>query len=265
MDSKSISIIGAGWFGLPLAEYLVKTGMQVRASTTSNEKMDILKQKKIQPYLLKLNPIAEHFDPELFNSDLLLINIPPRNTQTDNEFHYKQLIWIKNQFTKSRTQKVIFISSTAVYPNLNREVFEEDASPDTISRGGVRLLACEELFKGLPNKSYLILRFGGLIGNERHPIKYLSGKEIKGSSNLVNMVHLDDCVQVTARLIEEEIKNETLNVVSDHLNSKEAFYISAAKEYKLEPPVFVNESEAFKKVSNKRLKSILDYNFKYNY
>ncbi len=265
MDGKSISIIGAGWFGLPLADYLVKTGMQVYASTTSDEKMEILKQKNIQPYLLNLNPIPENFEPELFNSDLLLINIPPRNTHGDNEFHFKQLNWIKNQFNTSRAQKVIFISSTAVYPNLNKEVFEEDASPDMISRGGVRLLACEELFKEPSNKSYLILRFGGLIGNGRHPIKYLSGKEIKGSLNPVNMVHLDDCIQVTARLIEKEIKNETLNVVSDHLHTKEAFYISAAKDYKLEPPVFVNENEPFKEVSNKKLKSILDYNFKYHY
>lgn len=55
MASLITSIIGCGWLGLPLAERLVAEGYTVKGSTTSVDKLSLLRQKGIDAYLLQLN------------------------------------------------------------------------------------------------------------------------------------------------------------------------------------------------------------------
>ena len=50
MNQKSISILGCGWLGLPLARQLIKLGYSVKGSTTSPEKIQILKGSQIDGY-----------------------------------------------------------------------------------------------------------------------------------------------------------------------------------------------------------------------
>ena len=49
----------------------------------------------------------------------------------------------------------------------------------------------------LKNKNNTILRFGGLIGEERNPLKYLIQKEeILNSDAPINYIHLKDCIGI---------------------------------------------------------------------
>jgi len=47
-----ISILGYGWLGLPLAKVLLENGFSVKGSTTSVEKISVLENSGIQPYLI---------------------------------------------------------------------------------------------------------------------------------------------------------------------------------------------------------------------
>jgi UDP-N-acetyl-D-mannosaminuronate dehydrogenase len=51
-----ISILGCGWLGLPLAKALLENGFSVNGSTTSVEKLSVLENLGIQPYLIALSP-----------------------------------------------------------------------------------------------------------------------------------------------------------------------------------------------------------------
>ena len=80
MNQLKIAIIGCGWLGLPLAKKLIKENFIVKGSTTSKEKISVLKAEKIEPFLIDLN---KNLDKEILNSfleniNVLIINIPPK-------------------------------------------------------------------------------------------------------------------------------------------------------------------------------------------
>ena len=51
---QKISILGCGWLGIPLAEALIKNGFSVSGSTTSIEKISLLQNLDVEPFLLSI-------------------------------------------------------------------------------------------------------------------------------------------------------------------------------------------------------------------
>jgi 3-hydroxyisobutyrate dehydrogenase-like beta-hydroxyacid dehydrogenase len=49
-----ISILGCGWLGLPLAKTLLENDFSVKGSTTSNDKLSLLENLGIQPFIIAL-------------------------------------------------------------------------------------------------------------------------------------------------------------------------------------------------------------------
>ncbi|UXP30837.1 hypothetical protein N6H18_10780 [Reichenbachiella agarivorans] len=256
---KQISIMGCGWLGMPLAIDLIKKGYQVKGSTSTPTKLKTLEDEGIEPYLSekgqKTIDSSDFFDNEIF-----MINIPPRNTPEDPNFHLDQLQAIANQIDFDKT-KVLFISSTAVYPSPNAEVTEADASYDCYSRGGVSLLKAEEIFS--KEKNTTVLRMAGLYGPERHPAVTLSGKKIGGKDSPVNMIHLDDCIGVIETILEQELWGETFNVCSPNHPTKEEFYKKSSKKLKIAPPTYSDIAIDYKIVNSDKLKAATKYKFKH--
>ena len=80
MNQNKIAILGCGWLGLPLAKKLISKNFIVRGSTTSKDKISVLKNENIEPFLITLD---KEFDEKkliqfLKNIDVLIINIPPK-------------------------------------------------------------------------------------------------------------------------------------------------------------------------------------------
>lgn len=256
-----ISILGCGWLGLPLGEQLISHGYHVNGSTTTSNKLKIIERTGIKPYFIDLSPEFKG-DISFFNCDILIINIPPRNSENDDQYHEKQLMSIENQVISKKVGKVLFVSSTAVYPNSNDVVHESDADEENLSRSGISLLKMERLFTSEDDFVTTVIRFGGLYGPNRHPGKFLAGKEgLKGAENPINMIHLDDCIAIITKIIADDLWGETLNAVSPYHPSRKDFYVAAAKELGLEAPSFGNESQPFKSVSSDLLQQKLHYSF----
>jgi nucleoside-diphosphate-sugar epimerase len=102
---------------------------------------------------------------------------------------------------KIKLQKVIFISSTGVYADLNMEVNElTDPQPDTVS--GKILYEAEELFRQQIKFKTTIIRFGGLIGLGREPGRFFAGKkDIPNGLAPVNLIELNDCIGITEAIL----------------------------------------------------------------
>ncbi len=113
-----ISILGCGWLGLPLAEILRDEGHVIKGSTTDPDKLEVLKGKQIDPYLIDLEPdLNEGADEEFWDADLLILNIPAgRRRDNVEEFHPRQISAVIEKVKKSSIAFVLFISSTSVYP-----------------------------------------------------------------------------------------------------------------------------------------------------
>ncbi len=258
---KTISILGCGWLGLPLASDLVKNDYRVKGSTTHIAKLSTIRSLGIQPFLVNLDPEYKgegHF----MDSEILLINLPPRNRSEDPDYHEKQLRNLLRQVSKSPIDKVVFISSTSVYPNNGKEVSEGDASMNATSRAGISLLAMEEIFRSDSNLKSTIIRFGGLYGPDRNPARFFSGtNEIPGGENPVNMIHLDDAIGVIKEVIENDYWNYTFNACSPKHPSKITFYNQAAIDSGLNPPRFVMNTTPHKIVSSDFLIETTGYHF----
>ncbi|WP_420580416.1 SDR family NAD(P)-dependent oxidoreductase [Reichenbachiella sp.] len=258
---QTISILGCGWLGLPLGKHLSQSGFQVKGSTTNKDKLPLLEKAGIQPFHLILNPYLAGDPAEFFESDITIVNLPPRNQNGAEDFHENQL---KSILECIQSEKVIFISSTAVYPANNKVVNEEDASSACMTRGGIPLLKMEHLFSNNPAFETTVIRFGGLYGPDRHPGKFLAGKkDLAGANSPINMIHLDDCIGVIQTIIERNLWGVTINACAPSEETRQSFYEKAAKSLDIEAPTFSDEGASFKKVSAEKLIRMTGYQFKH--
>lgn len=264
-----VSVLGCGWMGFPLSQQLVRENIPVKGATTTPAKLKQLGQAGIDPFrivvpesILPKNSKQDAF----WESDVLFLNIPPGRRTPGVEERFPQFVkLVVDKASQHGISWIIFAGSTSVYNSKGGVMKEEDARPGNASgASGEAHLVCEQILEE-STQDYTILRFGGLYGYDRHPIKYLSGKkELDEAARPVNLVHQDDCVAIVTKILLEDIRNETFNVVSDGHPPRKEFYEAEARHFNLPPPRFKPDHEThYKVVSNVRLKKRLRYVFKY--
>jgi nucleoside-diphosphate-sugar epimerase len=253
-SKKTISILGCGWYGLPLAIELTSCGYLVKGSTTTSAKLETMQEKGIIPFLIDLNNLTSTND-GFWDADRLIITLPPSGHPEEFEKKIQLLAAITSQH---RYDQLIVISSTSVYPDENGTVLEEHASYQISSHSGISLLKYENL---LFKSNTCIIRFGGLFGPNRHPVKSLSGRELSGGSAPVNLIHRSDCIAITLSIIKQGIVNTRLNACHPDHPSRTDYYTMAAQRLGIPPPVFSTEPTAFKKVSSEKLIRRINYQF----
>ncbi|MCH2035202.1 MAG: NAD(P)H-binding protein [Tenacibaculum sp.] len=244
------SILGSGWLGIPLAMKLINDGVTVKGSTRSEEKLTHLKELNILPFIVDIEKEISNSD--FFNTDVLLIMITSKEISA-----YENLI---SQIEKSEIKKVIFISSTSVYPRNNKVYTEEEETIDD-----ALLVRVEELFRRNSNFKTTIIRFAGLYGGKRQPGNWFAEKEIPQPDGFVNMIHRDDCIAIISKIIEKDVFGETFNACADHHPTRKEFYKEARKNLGKPEPKFKKEIDLkFKKISPKKLMNSLNYEFIHN-
>ncbi len=260
-----ISILGAGWLGLPLAIRLKEDGYNVKASTTSPDKLNVLSGHKIQPFLLKLDSDMRNISilEDFLDTDLLLINIPPGTKKDpDNDVHVRQMELLAQKLRQRPVSRIIYVSSTSVYADRDGEAIREDES---VQVGNRVLFEAEEVVRSL-DTDYCILRMGGLTGYDRNLVRFFAGKKkLKGGENPVNLIHRDDCVAIIASLIgtdNPEAWNEAYNCCSPVHPLKKDFYTGLARRFELPLPEFISgDRSGWKMISPDKLISCLGYRY----
>lgn len=264
-----ISILGCGWLGLPLAKALLENDFSVKGSTTSIDKLSVLENLGIQPYLIVLSEdkTIGNIDDFLQNSKILILDIPPKLRGSGTENFVSKIKNIIPLIAKSSVEMVLFISSTSVYGEDNLIVTEETKlNPDTES--GKQLAQVEQLLQTNRNFKTAILRFGGLIGEDRHPIKFLAGrKNIENPNAPINLIHQDDCIGIILEILRQAQNNklnwnETFNAVSPFHPSRKEYYTQKALDLGLDSPEFNDEHSSFgKTISSSKVEKKLEYTF----
>ncbi len=259
-----ISILGCGWLGLPLAKALLENGFAVNGSTTSNEKLSVLENLGIQPFLIALesNSISGNIETFLQGSKTLIIDIPPKLRGNSKEDFVGKIETIIPFIEKSTIENVLFISSTSVYGDNNASVTEEtNPNPDTES--GKQLVFAEQLLQNNSNFKTTILRFGGLIGEDRHPIHFLAGRQnIENPEAPINLIHQEDCIGIILEILRQNSWNETFNAVTPFHPSRKEYYTQKAIDLDLAPPEFNYENPTFgKTILSSKVENVLGYTF----
>ncbi len=261
-----ISVLGCGWLGLPLAVELVKAGYPVKGSTTDKKKLDVLKNDHVIPYHIVLDPLFSMGEPEFFECDVCVYNIPPPRIRLAEKYFIKQtseVLRILDEVNNTPV-KLLFVSSTSVYPSNNGIVKEKDAvNPEKSS--GRTLLRAEYILKESAHGETTVVRFGGLVGHDRNPAKFLAGRKgLKGGDNPVNLIHRDDCIGIIMRIIEQEKWGYTFNACMPEHPLRKEFYTRAAEKLNLPVPEFNPlHDDGYKIVDSTFLMKELNYSFKY--
>lgn len=263
MSSRySISILGCGWLGLPLAKSLVNAGVRVKGSTTSPEKLPLLASLGIEPYLVhSLEPEISVVLADFLNVDVLVIAVPPGRTPSKQEDYFRLLNSLTTGIDKSSIRKLIFISSTSVYGEKNQKFSEKDNCL-TDSESGRRMLEAELLIASHSRIKVDIVRLAGLIGPGRHPGRFFAGKkEIPNGLAPVNLIHQQDAIGIITELIANDHPSGIYNAcVPDHPTRSE-FYSKAAQSLGLDVPGFLQEKRCWKIVSSEKVERELKYRF----
>ena len=259
-----ISILGCGWLGLPLAKALLGKGFSVNGSTTSTEKLSILEKAGITPFLISLDSksVSGAIESFLQESSTLIIDIPPKLRGTNKENFVEKIKVLIPFIEKSSVENVLFVSSTSVYGEGNDIVTEESPlNPDTES--GKQLVEAEQLLQSNTNFKTTVLRFGGLIGEDRHPVKFLAGREnLDNPDAPINLIHQQDCIGIILKIIETNSWNETFNAVTPFHPSRSSYYTEKAMNLNLALPKFNPENASIgKTIFSDKIETVLNYTF----
>ena len=248
--NQNVSILGCGWLGMPLATEFVNEGFTVKGSTTSEHKVNDLSSNGINPFLIdieNLNPKIRDF----LQSEILIIAITSKNLES-----FKKLV---REIEQSSIKKVIFISSTSVYPLTNSTVTEKSETKDSL------LVQIENLFLGNQTFDATIIRFGGLFGYDRKPGNFFKrGKSVTNPEGYINLIHRDDCIAIIKKVIEKNCWDQIFNACADSHPKRKDFYQKEAEKLGRDDLQFEENSEnQYKIVSPQKLKELLNYDFKY--
>ena len=271
-ERKKISILGCGWLGLPLAKKLIENGYEVKGSTTSESKLELLKNAGISPYKIKLeeNEITGNMESFLENTDVLLVDVPPKLRGDFTENFVQKIKTLLPYIENSKVKKVLFVSSTSVYGDtFPIQELDEDSPLNPDSEGGRQLVEVEGLLRANANFQTTILRFGGLVGPDRNSAKFLAGKEnVANPEAPINFIHQEDCIGIICELLRksEDVNwnwKDTFNAVAPNHPNRENYYTEKALEMNLKVPTFAKDSNSIgKKISSKKLQDLLNYSFK---
>lgn len=262
---QNICVIGCGWLGFPLAKNLIKKGYHVRGSTRSSKKIATLQSHHIETYMVDITSegITGDIQECLEGSDTLVLNIPPGKRKNASVNYVKKMNFLIPYIEASSVNNVLFVSSTSVYQDFESFPNITESNPTTLKTTN-QIIDVETLFQKNSNFKSTILRFSGLFGEDRHPAKYLSGKhQVKNPKAPVNLIHLNDCIAIIERILNQNIWGEIFNAATTPHPSKKKYYTSVCKSLNLPLPLF-DEAEPSKGkiIDASKLARLLDYEFK---
>ncbi|MCH2197962.1 MAG: NAD(P)H-binding protein [Flavobacteriales bacterium] len=259
MNFSKVSIIGSGWSGIALARKLRKEGREVVVTSRSSAQREALAQEGIR--LEVLDVLSDEFLEattmvlsEVFQTDLVIITLtPPKSDRIENAAQRGHEA-IARQLSLHGVEQTVLLSSTGAYPNLNKDVFEDDAANIISRHSGVSILALEKVYKELP---ICIFRMGGLAGSGREPSRmYHRDGMIINSKSPVNVTWLRDILGVIGFLCDVGQMSGVYNLVDPELLTKEEF----VRRYNSEPFVSTlkidNQLAEWKRVRSDRVMSI---------
>ena len=234
-----IAIIGCGWVGERLSLFLKDENYDVLATTTSPEKIEILKKVASEVHLLDFNS-AENFD-FLDNIDVAIFSMPiSRNSWHEGfkKFHKK-------------FPKTILFSSTGVYPKENG-IYAETQTENLRSD----ILTSENLVREKYPQTN-ILRFGGLMGDERNLQKLFKNRSPENPEKATNYIHYEDILPLVEIIFKSEKRSEIYNLVApEHPTIAEVLGLKTSENNE-------KSERSSRIVSSEKL--IQNFNYKFNH
>jgi nucleoside-diphosphate-sugar epimerase len=272
-------IIGCGYVGLPLGAELVKQGHEVFGLRRSKGAEADFKSAGINPLTGDITK-AEQLAQVLGAYDWV-VNCVSASGGGADEYRQVYLQGMRNLIdwlAAAPPKKFVYTSSTSAYGQNDGSLVKENSPTEPAVETGKVLVETERvLLAAAREKKFpaVILRLAGIYGPERGYWfkQYLANEaRIEGNgARILNMIHRDDIVGAIIAALKNGRPGEVYNVVDDEPVSQLSFFQWLSGPLGKELPPSVSEDldavrkrgVTNKKVSNRRLKMELGYQFKY--
>jgi hypothetical protein len=240
---KKVGIIGCGWLGFRIAEN-ISGRYEVYTTTSTQDKIEKLTLRGFKPTIVnfsddKISKETGQWEvcPTL---DIIIITVSfSEKGSLSNKVH--NLFSFIGDFKG----QLFYMSSTGVYPNIEKIFLEDDVSSDSV--------ADERIMKEkYPQVN--ILRLAGLMGDER----LLRNYKITNLNFAVNHIHYTDICKIVEKMMDRQLKLKLYNVVSPFHPTK-AEVINAQNNIEYSEKCEVKG----KIISSSKLSKELDFVFKF--
>ena len=252
-NKKIIGILGCGWLGLPLAQQLVEDGHIVRGSTTQNSKLEKIIKTGASAFIVQCEEDrCTGLSTFLTQIDYLIITLPPGVRANPTRRFDLVIQNIQKEIIAQGVQKILFISSTAVYGETEGTIVESTPTA-AVSLSGKQLVECEQILQNATAYDTSIIRFGGLIGPDRHPVFSLAKRtQIDNPEGKINFIHLDDCIELIKRCIQYFQNGSIYNGVSPYHPTRINYYTEMAKKAAIQLPPFKKGEGIIRTISSEK-------------
>ncbi|MCX6926500.1 MAG: SDR family oxidoreductase [Verrucomicrobia bacterium] len=274
-----VLIVGCGYIGLPLGAELVKQGHEVFGLRRSPGAEAGLKAAGIKPLLGDITRAEQLAQlPAAYD---WVVNCVSASGGAAEEYREVYLNGTRNLvawLAASPLKKFVYTSSTSVYGQNDGSLVKEDSPTEPSVETAQILVETEKtLLEAVQQRKFpaVILRLAGIYGPGRgYWFKQFLNNEarIEGAgARLLNMIHRDDAAGAIIAALKSGRSGEVYNAVDDEPVSQLHFFQWLCGPLGKElPPSVPEDPDAVRKrgvtnkrVSNRRLKMELGYQFKY--
>jgi len=274
-----VLIVGCGYVGLPLGAELVRQGHEVfglRRSANAAAELQATGLTPLTGDITQPDTLAKL--PSAFD---WVVNCAASGGGGAEDYRRVYLEGARNLIAwlaAAPPKKFVYTSSTGVYGQDDGSLVKESSATEPVTDTGKVLLETEKLLlASVAEKRFpaVILRVAGIYGPDRgHWFKQFLQDEAKmegDGSRLLNMIHREDVIGCVVAALKNGRPGEIYNAVDDEPVAQVNFFrwLAESLDKPMPPSVAADEYLARKrgvtnkKISNRKLKMELGYQFKY--
>ena len=253
-------VMGAGYVGMALLDYLQGQSHEIFITTTKKERVEPL--KLYGEHVLLLDPHDHGELAGLINQcDGMVILIAPNQSQTYEEVYLEMAKKICSALKdRKKPFYLLYTSSTSVCEGLKNMWVTEEIALFPKSEKAKILLEAESLYLNSGVKA-CVLRLGGIYGPNRslaERARRFSGKEMAGTGEEeTNHIHLEDIVHAIAFCFNHALTG-LYHLVNDDHPTKRELYSKLCQSLKIPNPKWhsaaLPKGQGGYKVSNRKIK-----------
>ena len=256
---ERIGVLGCGWLGLGVAQSYVADNFIVHGSRQSKKGADSLQKHGVHGFVVQISEsdVSGNLSAFLRGVSRLFLTFPPglrRNPKRDFVAVIQQLL---PHIHKSKVKEVVFTSSTGVY-GPQQGLVTPSIVPQPQTESGRQLLEVESVLRSQDGFSTQIVRLGGLLGGDRHPVKQLAKLPVVYNPQApINLIHKVDAIGLLRYLADRAPWQSIYHGVAPWHPTKQDFYEQAANQMQLPSPKFAEDpGNANKVVTDPQVQSL---------
>ena len=276
MNTIKVFCFGFGQVAKHFVKKIISQNLTLELSVTSRQEthQEVFEEINFTSYEFENDKFDENINFKIKEADYILVSIPPISGED---------IVIKNfkdPLKNTNAKWITYLSATSVYGDHNGEWVNEKSETKPSTLNGKNRLKAENdwrVFSKENNLPLQIFRLSGIYSKQNNILKRLKtgqAKIIKKEKHFFSRIHVEDIANILFISLKKFKTNEIFNISDDQPASQEEVAVYGALLLKMNKPNplkiedleegmlkdFYKES---KKVDNKKIKNIFNYQFIY--